>query len=265
MPPRASSASRRTRCGGKNFIKPKAMPYTTATGKVYDSGEFAGHMARAQEVADWDGFKKRAAAAEARPGSMRGIGLATYIEACGIDRAGHRDGAARQRRRRHRADRLAVDRAGARTRPMRRSSPTSSACRPSACGWSRATPTGSRPAPAPAARARSRAAAPRSRARREACRQPRRTLAADGARGERRRSGDRRRRGARRRHRPRDRVRRSRASARTRRPTSSPAVGRLRAAGSRPIPTARMSPRWRSIRRPARPRSSTTSWSTISA
>ena len=50
------------RCGGKNFIKPKAMPYTTPTGKVYDSGEFAGHMARAQEIADWDGFKKRAAA-----------------------------------------------------------------------------------------------------------------------------------------------------------------------------------------------------------
>ncbi len=27
----------------KNFIPPKAMPYTTATGKVYDSGEFAAH------------------------------------------------------------------------------------------------------------------------------------------------------------------------------------------------------------------------------
>ena len=48
----------------RNFIKPKAMPYTTATGKVYDSGEFAGHMARAQEIADWAGFKKRAAAVE---------------------------------------------------------------------------------------------------------------------------------------------------------------------------------------------------------
>ena len=35
----------------KNFIRPKAMPYKTATGKVYDTGEFAAHMARAQEVA----------------------------------------------------------------------------------------------------------------------------------------------------------------------------------------------------------------------
>ncbi len=34
----------------RNFIKPKAMPYTTATGKIYDSGDFAGHMARAQET-----------------------------------------------------------------------------------------------------------------------------------------------------------------------------------------------------------------------
>ena len=66
----------------RNFIKPKAMPYTTVTGKVYDSGDFAGHMARAQEIADWDGFNKRAAASK-RAGKLRGIGLATYIEACG--------------------------------------------------------------------------------------------------------------------------------------------------------------------------------------
>ena len=43
MPRRASSASRPTRCAGSNFIKPKAMPYTTPTGKIYDSGDFAGH------------------------------------------------------------------------------------------------------------------------------------------------------------------------------------------------------------------------------
>src|SRR5262249_13780427 len=34
----------------KNFIKPKAMPYTTPTDKTYDTGEFAAHMARAQEI-----------------------------------------------------------------------------------------------------------------------------------------------------------------------------------------------------------------------
>jgi carbon-monoxide dehydrogenase large subunit len=66
----------------KNLIKPKAMPYTTQTGKVYDSGDFAAHMARAQELADWGGFNKRAAHAK-RAGKLRGIGIATYIEACG--------------------------------------------------------------------------------------------------------------------------------------------------------------------------------------
>ena len=66
----------------KNFIKPRQMPYETPTGKVYDTGEFAGHMARAQEIADWGGFKKRASAAR-KNGKLRGIGLATYIEACG--------------------------------------------------------------------------------------------------------------------------------------------------------------------------------------
>ncbi len=65
----------------KNLIKPKALPYTTPTGKIYDSGDFAGAMARAQEVADWDGFAKRAAASK-RAGKLRGIGMATYIEAC---------------------------------------------------------------------------------------------------------------------------------------------------------------------------------------
>jgi carbon-monoxide dehydrogenase large subunit len=66
----------------KNFIKPKAMPYTTPTGKVYDSGDFAGVMARGQEIADWAGFAKRAAQSK-RGGRLRGIGIATYVEACG--------------------------------------------------------------------------------------------------------------------------------------------------------------------------------------
>jgi aerobic carbon-monoxide dehydrogenase large subunit len=66
----------------RNLIKPKALPYKTPTGKVYDSGDFAGTLARAQELADWDGFKKRAAQSK-RAGRLRGIGIATYIEACG--------------------------------------------------------------------------------------------------------------------------------------------------------------------------------------
>ncbi|MDI3468359.1 MAG: Xanthine dehydrogenase family protein, large subunit [Pseudolabrys sp.] len=66
----------------RNFIKPKAMPYKTPTGKIYDSGDFAAHLSRAQDIIDWAGFKKRAAAARKR-GKLRGIGISTYIEACG--------------------------------------------------------------------------------------------------------------------------------------------------------------------------------------
>ena len=66
----------------RNLIKPKALPYKTPTGKVYDFGDFAGCMARAQEIADWDGFNKRAAQSR-RAGRLRGIGIASYIEACG--------------------------------------------------------------------------------------------------------------------------------------------------------------------------------------
>ncbi|KAB2853617.1 MAG: molybdopterin-dependent oxidoreductase, partial [Bauldia sp.] len=65
-----------------NFIKPKAMPYVTQTGKAYDSGEFAAHMERAQAIADWAGFNKRLARSK-KAGKLRGIGFATYIEACG--------------------------------------------------------------------------------------------------------------------------------------------------------------------------------------
>lgn len=68
----------------KNLIKPKALPYRTPTGKVYDSGDFAATMARAQELVEWDGFKKRATESK-RAGKLRGIGLASYIEACGAN------------------------------------------------------------------------------------------------------------------------------------------------------------------------------------
>jgi carbon-monoxide dehydrogenase large subunit len=66
----------------KNFIRPRAMPYQTATGKLYDSGEFAGHLKRAQEAADWAGFSKRLKQSK-KAHRLRGIGFATYIEACG--------------------------------------------------------------------------------------------------------------------------------------------------------------------------------------
>src|ERR1700756_2230825 len=66
----------------KNFIPPRAMPYKTATGKVYDSGDFAAHLKRAMEIAQWKEFGRRAKAAK-KQGLVRGIGLAGYVEVCG--------------------------------------------------------------------------------------------------------------------------------------------------------------------------------------
>ena len=66
----------------KNFIQPKALPYKTATGKVYDSGDFAAHMKRAMDVANWKEFPKRAKLAK-KAGLVRGIGMSSYVEICG--------------------------------------------------------------------------------------------------------------------------------------------------------------------------------------
>jgi carbon-monoxide dehydrogenase large subunit len=66
----------------KNLIKPSSLPYTTPTGKVYDSGDFAGTLARAKELVAWDGFNARVRESK-RAGRLRGIGIATYVEACG--------------------------------------------------------------------------------------------------------------------------------------------------------------------------------------
>ena len=66
----------------KNFIQPRQLPYKTVTGKVYDSGDFAAHMKRAMEVANWKDFPKRAKAAK-KEGLVRGIGMSSYVEICG--------------------------------------------------------------------------------------------------------------------------------------------------------------------------------------
>jgi carbon-monoxide dehydrogenase large subunit len=65
----------------RNFVKPEQMPFKAPTGRTYDSGEFEGHMRKAMEVAGWASFKDRWRASK-KAGRFRGIGMATYIEAC---------------------------------------------------------------------------------------------------------------------------------------------------------------------------------------
>ena len=66
----------------RNMVAQSAMPYVSAMGQRYDSGEFARVLDAALEKADWAGFPARRAASEAK-GRKRGIGLAYYLEATG--------------------------------------------------------------------------------------------------------------------------------------------------------------------------------------
>ena len=67
----------------RNFIPRDAFPYQTPVALEYDSGDYEGTLVPALKAADWDGFPARRAAAAAR-GKLRGIGVSTYLEACGI-------------------------------------------------------------------------------------------------------------------------------------------------------------------------------------
>ncbi len=67
----------------RNFIAPNAFPYQTPVALQYDSGNYQATLDQALAAADWAGFEGRRAAAKAR-GKLRGIGISTYIEACGI-------------------------------------------------------------------------------------------------------------------------------------------------------------------------------------
>jgi carbon-monoxide dehydrogenase large subunit len=58
------------------------MPYRTATNRLYDTGDFTGHLVRALDKGDWKGFPKRLKASQ-KAGRLRGIGFGCYIEACG--------------------------------------------------------------------------------------------------------------------------------------------------------------------------------------
>jgi aerobic carbon-monoxide dehydrogenase large subunit len=59
------------------------FPYTTATGLVYDSGDYAKALDKALEMSDYASFEARRNEAAAR-GNYRGIGLSTWVEICGL-------------------------------------------------------------------------------------------------------------------------------------------------------------------------------------
>ena len=66
----------------RNLIPPKAMPYKTAVGTTYDSGDFAPILDKALALANYDGFKQRKRDAKKR-GRLRGVGLSCFLEHAG--------------------------------------------------------------------------------------------------------------------------------------------------------------------------------------
>ena len=66
----------------RNLIAPGQMPYTTAFGNTYDSGDFPGAFERALTLANYAGFAARKKAAK-KAGKLRGIGVGCYLEIAG--------------------------------------------------------------------------------------------------------------------------------------------------------------------------------------
>ena len=66
----------------RNIIRRDQMPYRTLTGSVFDSGDFAGLIAKVEEVSGWRKFQRRRREA-ARRGALRGIGCAVFLEPSG--------------------------------------------------------------------------------------------------------------------------------------------------------------------------------------
>src|SRR5262245_24213993 len=67
----------------KNFIPTNAFPYQTPVALQYDSGDYHSTLEMALKGSGWAEFESRRSEAKKR-GKLRGIGISTYIEACGI-------------------------------------------------------------------------------------------------------------------------------------------------------------------------------------
>src|SRR3989454_753333 len=66
----------------RNLVRPDELPYTSATGNVYDSGSYQAALARLLEAAKYDDLRAQQTAARAE-GRHLGIGLSCFIELTG--------------------------------------------------------------------------------------------------------------------------------------------------------------------------------------
>ncbi|HKJ60154.1 MAG TPA: xanthine dehydrogenase family protein molybdopterin-binding subunit [Halobacteriales archaeon] len=76
----------------RNFVAPEQFPYETGLGRTYDSGDYGATMDVALERVGYDAFRERQAAAR-EAGRFLGIGISSYVEACGAAPGWHEVGA----------------------------------------------------------------------------------------------------------------------------------------------------------------------------
>src|SRR5262249_60435578 len=67
----------------RNLIPKARFPFKTATGPVYDSGDYADLLDRTLAVADYAGLRHEQAARRAS-GEIVGVGVAAYVEPSGL-------------------------------------------------------------------------------------------------------------------------------------------------------------------------------------
>ncbi|MGH7748171.1 MAG: molybdopterin cofactor-binding domain-containing protein, partial [Candidatus Dormibacteria bacterium] len=74
----------------RNFIPPEAFPYKSATGFVYDSGDYPKAMRLALEMLGYDELRREQAEKRAR-GELMGIGVASFTEVVGAGKGAEFD------------------------------------------------------------------------------------------------------------------------------------------------------------------------------
>ena len=67
----------------RNFIAPDKFPYATQMGAVYDSGDYGKALDLALKASNWNALVAERDAAR-KEGRLVGLGLAMYVEVCGI-------------------------------------------------------------------------------------------------------------------------------------------------------------------------------------
>ena len=113
----------------RNLIRPAAMPYKTAVGTTYDSGDFAPMLRKSAGSSPTTTASRPAAATPRSRGHYRGIGVSCMLEHSGGAPTGRRAAHLSRRRHAHRQSQRPVDRPGARHGVSARSSPSGSALR----------------------------------------------------------------------------------------------------------------------------------------